>query len=288
MWRWQSVSERVWTRTSACPRSDGRCSGACAWRPGSSSSSLSQSLSFLLSSGQPVQCTWILTGQFVCLCVITLQLYLCRHIKEIYIIHFVTHTYRVLQEITCFCHIFRLYFAVSLVVLERYPVQLTRDHCIWFVRVCVLMCVYWLSADGCCKWSPCWTELTSSLPLHLPSSWRQTPPWIASLPVSHRTHQSERVHSTFVWVSWFLSVFQATKVECVVNADLTSGLALLFLLSTDPLLLGPLGTTLLLQSETQWIQLDRKKSCHNSCTHSQKTTEVTAVFDLCFTLCTDK
>lgn len=91
MWRWQSVSERVWTRTSACPRSDGRCSGACAWRPGSSSSSLSQSLSFLLSSGQPVQCTWILTGQFVCLCVITLQLYLCRHIKEIYIIHFVTY-----------------------------------------------------------------------------------------------------------------------------------------------------------------------------------------------------
>lgn len=39
--------------TSACPRSGGRCSGVCVWQPESSSSSLSQSLSYLLSSGQP-------------------------------------------------------------------------------------------------------------------------------------------------------------------------------------------------------------------------------------------
>lgn len=44
--------QKCW-RTSACLRSGGRCSGPCVWQPGSSSSSLSQSLSYLLSSGQP-------------------------------------------------------------------------------------------------------------------------------------------------------------------------------------------------------------------------------------------
>lgn len=44
------------SHTSTCPRSGGRCWAPCAWRSGSSSSSPSQSLSFLLSSGQPVYC----------------------------------------------------------------------------------------------------------------------------------------------------------------------------------------------------------------------------------------
>lgn len=39
--------------TSVCLRSGGRCSGVCVWQPESSSSSLSQSLSYLLSSGRP-------------------------------------------------------------------------------------------------------------------------------------------------------------------------------------------------------------------------------------------
>lgn len=39
--------------TSACLRSGGRCSGLCVWRPGSSSSSPSRSLSYLPSSGRP-------------------------------------------------------------------------------------------------------------------------------------------------------------------------------------------------------------------------------------------
>lgn len=40
-------------RTSVCLHSGGRCSGLYVWQPESSSSSLSQSLSYLLSSGQP-------------------------------------------------------------------------------------------------------------------------------------------------------------------------------------------------------------------------------------------
>lgn len=44
--------QKCW-RTSVCLRSGGRCSGVCVWQPESSSSSLSQSLSSLLSSGQP-------------------------------------------------------------------------------------------------------------------------------------------------------------------------------------------------------------------------------------------
>lgn len=44
--------QKCW-RTSACPRSGGRCLGLCVWRPESSSSSLSRSLSYPLSSGQP-------------------------------------------------------------------------------------------------------------------------------------------------------------------------------------------------------------------------------------------
>lgn len=44
--------QKCWP-TSVCLRSGGRCSGVCVWQPESSSSSLSQSLSYLLSSGQP-------------------------------------------------------------------------------------------------------------------------------------------------------------------------------------------------------------------------------------------
>lgn len=44
--------QKCW-RTSVCLHSDGQCLGLCVWQLGSSSSSLSQSLSYLLSSGQP-------------------------------------------------------------------------------------------------------------------------------------------------------------------------------------------------------------------------------------------
>lgn len=52
-WSWfVHPFQKCW-RTSACLRSGGRCLGLCVWQLESSSSSLSRSLSYLPSSGQP-------------------------------------------------------------------------------------------------------------------------------------------------------------------------------------------------------------------------------------------
>lgn len=48
-------------------------------------------------------------------------------------------------------------------------------------------------------------------------------------------------------------IFQQSKKKKDETTNLTSGLALLLLLSADPLLLGPLSATLLLQDSSKYI-----------------------------------
>lgn len=59
----------------------------------------------------------------------------------------------------------------------------------------------------------------------------------------------KEAHSILLVWADIVQVCDVTRGQRIKTTNLTSRLALLLLLSTDPLLLGPLGTTLLLQDD---------------------------------------